>query len=163
MNNIKKMPVHQLGYGFIKELPKGKDEYYLRNQQNRSGIKYRHLSALEIEQLVRNRNSSDNWNNILVSDAFSPELVKNCSFFGLVRIGKLEANCLIFSDLVVPVGIYNSTIISCDLGNNVAIHNVNYMSHYIIGNDVIITNVNEIVTTNHSKFGNGIIKEQNLA
>jgi hypothetical protein len=159
MNNIKKMPVHQLGYGFIKELPKGKDEYYLRNQQNRSGIKYRQLSALEIEQLVRNRNSSDNWNDILVSDAFSPELVKNCSFFGLVRIGKLEANCLIFSDLVVPVGIYNSTIISCDLGNNVAIHNVNYMSHYIIGNDVIITNVNEIVTTNHSKFGNGIIKK----
>ena len=159
MNNIKKMPVNQLGYGFIKEVPKGKDEYYLRNQQNRSGIKYRRLTALEIEQLVRNRNSSDNWNDILVADSFSPELVKNCSFFGLVRIGKLEANCLIFSDLVVPVGIYNSTIISCDLGNNVAIHNVNYMSHYIIGNDVIITNVNEIVTTNHSKFGNGIIKK----
>ncbi len=159
MNSIKKMPVSQLGYGFIKELPKGKDEYYLRNQQNRSGIKYRSLTALEIEQLVRNRNSSDNWNQILVSDSFTPELVKNCSFFGLVRIGKLEANCLIFSDLVVPVGIYNSTIISCDLGNNVAIHNVNYMSHYIIGNDVIITNVNELVTTNHSKFGNGILKK----
>ena len=67
MNNIKKMPVNQLGYGFIKEVPKGKDEYYLRNQQNRSGIKYRRLSALEIEQLVRNRNSSDNWNDILVA------------------------------------------------------------------------------------------------
>jgi hypothetical protein len=33
------------------------------------------------------------------------------------------------------------------------------MSHYIIGNDVIITNVNELVTTNHSKFGNGILKK----
>ena len=33
------------------------------------------------------------------------------------------------------------------------------MSHYIIGNEVIIVNVNELATTDHSKFGNGILKE----
>jgi hypothetical protein len=159
MNNIKKISVAQLGYGFIKDLPKGKDEYYLRNKQNRSGIQYRKLTALEIEILVRNRNTSDDWSNILVSNEFNPELVKNCSFFGLIRIGNLESSCLSFSDLIVPIGLYNSTIISSDFGNNVSIHNVNYMSHYILGNEVIINNVNELVTTNHSKFGNGIIKK----
>jgi hypothetical protein len=159
MNEIKKVSIPQLGYGFIKELPKGKDEYYLRNQQNRSGIQYRSLSALEIEILVRNGNTSDDWAKLLVSNAFNPELVKNCSFFGLVRIGNLETTCLCFSDLTVPVGLYNSTIISADFGNNVAIHNVNYLSHYIIGDEVIISNVNELVTTNHAKFGNGILKK----
>lgn len=159
MNHIKKIDIKDLGYGFIPNLPKGKDEYYLRNKQNRSGIQYRSLTALEIEILVRNRNTSDNWNQILVSDAFNPELVKNCSFFGLIRIGKLESTCLCFSDLTVPVGLYNSTIISCDFGNNVAIHSVNYLSHYIIGDEAIINNVNELVATNHSKFGNGIIKQ----
>jgi hypothetical protein len=159
MNNIKKIALNQLGYGFIKDLPKGKDEYYLRNKQNRSGIAYRRLSALEIEILVRNRNTSDDWSNILISNEFNPELVKNCSFFGLIRIGNLENSCLSFSDLIVPIGIYNSTIISCDFGNNVSVHNVNYMSHYILGNEVIINNVNELVTTNHAKFGNGIIKK----
>ena len=58
--------------------------------QNRSGINYRQLTAYEIEVLVRNRNTSDDWNKIMVSDAFNPELVQNCKFFGLVRIGKLE-------------------------------------------------------------------------
>ncbi len=159
MNQIKKIAIDQLGYGFIKELPKGKDEYYLRNQQNRSGIHYRSLTALEIEILVRNGNTSDDWTKLLVSNAFNPELVKNCSFFGLVRIGNLETTCLCFSDLTVPVGLYNSTIISADFGNNVAIHNVNYLSHYIIGDEVIISNVNELVTTNHAKFGNGILKK----
>ncbi len=159
MNEIRKVAIHQLGYGFIKELPKGKDEYYLRNQQNRSGIQYRSLTALEIEILVRNGNTSDDWTKLLVSNAFNPELVKNCSFFGLVRIGNLETTCLCFSDLTVPVGLYNSTIISADFGNNVAIHNVNYLSHYIIGDEVIISNVNELVTTNHAKFGNGILKK----
>jgi hypothetical protein len=159
MNEIKKVALQQLGYGFIQDLPKGKDEYYLRNQQNRSGIKYRSLTALEIEILVRNGNSSDDWSKLLVSNAFNPELVKNCSFFGLVRIGNLETTCLCFSDLTVPVGLYNSTIISADFGNNVAIHNVNYLSHYIVGDEVIINNVNELVTTNHAKFGNGILKK----
>jgi hypothetical protein len=160
-NIIKKTSINKLGYNFIKPqfLPKGKDEYYLRNLQNRSGIEYRQLTAYEIEVLVRNGNTSDDWNKILVSDAFNPELVKNCTFFGLVRIGKLEPYCLEYSGLKLPVGLYDSTIISCDFGDNVVIDNVNYLSNYIIGNEVIVVNVNELATSDHAKFGNGIIKE----
>lgn len=160
-NIIYKTPLDALGYNFIKDefIPKGKNEFYLRNMQIKNGIDYRQLSAYEIEMLVRNGNTSDNWNNILVSNSFNAELVKNCKFYGLVRIGKLEPFCLGFSDLKTPVGLYNSTIISCDFGDNVVIDNVGYLSHYIIGSEVIITNVNELVTTNHAKFGNGIIKD----
>lgn len=160
-NIIKKTPVTELGYGFIpaEYLQPNEDEYKLRNMQNKSGINYRRLTAYEIEALVRNRNTSDDWNNIYVSEAFNPELVKNCKFYGLVRIGKLEPFYLGFSDMKVAVGLYNSTIISSDFGDNVCIDNVNYLSHFIIGNEVIIINVNELVTTNHAKFGNGIVKE----
>jgi len=160
-NIIKKSSIQALGYNFItpEYLPEGKDEYYLRKMQDRSGIDYRRLTAYEIEALVKNRNTSDDWNNILVSDAFNPELVKNCKFFGLVRIGKLESCCLEFSDLKFPVGLYNSTIISSDFGDNVVIDNVNYLAHYIIGSEVIIVNVNELATTSYAKFGNGIVKE----
>lgn len=160
-NIIRKTAVTNLGRNFIKPeyLPKGKDEYYLRNLQNRSGIAYRQLTAYEIEVLVRNGNTSDDWNKILVSDAFNPELVKSCKFFGLVRIGKLEPYCLEFSDLKLPVGLYDSTIISCDFGDNVVVDNVNYLSNYIIGNEVIIVNVNELATSDHAKFGIGIIKD----
>lgn len=160
-NNIKKLPIASLGYGFVADeyLPKGENEYYLRNLQNRNGIAYRTLTSYEIEVLVRNRNTSDDWSQLLVSNSFNPELVKNCKFYGLVRIGKLEPYYLEFSDFKAPVGIYNSTIISCDFGDNVMIDNVNHLSHYIIGNEVIIVNVNELVTTNHAKFGNGIVKE----
>jgi hypothetical protein len=161
MNTIKKNPVQSLGYNFIPAefMPKGKDEYYLRNAQNVNGIKYRQLTAYEIEVLVRNRNTSDNWNNIFVSNAFNPELVQNCKFYGLVRIGKLEPFYMEFKNLRRPVGFYNSTIISCDFGDNVVIDNVTYISHYIVGNEVIIINVNEAATTDYAKFGNGIVKD----
>ena len=161
MNNIQKKPVNTLGYHFIPAefLPENKDEYYLRDLQNRSGINYRKLSAYEIEVLVRNRNTSDDWNKILVSDAFNPELVKSCKFYGLVRIGKLEPYYLEFNNIRMPVGLFNSTIISCDFGDNVVVDNVHYISHYIIGSEVMLINVNELATTDYAKFGNGILKE----
>ena len=161
MNIITKHPVNNLGYNFVdqKYLPADEDEYYLRNKQNKNSSNYRKLSSREKEILIRSDNSSDDWNQILVSDAFDPVLVKNCKFFGLVRIGKLEPYYLEFHNLRMPVGIYNSTIISCDFGDNVCIDNAHYLSHYIIGNEVMIANVNELAATDHSKFGNGILKE----
>jgi hypothetical protein len=161
MNNLKKSPLDAIGYQFMAPqfIPEGKDEYYLRNLQNRTGTPYRRLTAYEIEVLVRNRNTSDDWNKIQVSDAFNPELVKACKFFGLVRIGKLESMALEFHNVRLPVGLYNSTIISSDFGDNVVVSNVNYISHYIIGNEVMLSNVHELHTTNHSKFGNGTLKE----
>ena len=161
MNIITKHPVDNLGYNFIdqKYLPAGEDEYYLRNKQNKKSSNYRSLTTREKEILIRSDNSSDDWSKILVSDAFDPVLVRNCKFFGLVRIGKLEPYYLEFHNLRMPVGIYNSTIISCDFGDNVCIDNAHYLSHYIIGNEVMIANVNELAATDYSKFGNGILKE----
>ena len=161
MNEIRKSPLDSLGYQFIPSeyLPEGKDEYYLRNKQQPAQKSYRKLTATEIGALIHNRNISDNWDNLLVSDIFTPELIQNCKFFGLVRIGKLEPYYLEFHNLRSPVGLYNSAIISTDFGDNVSVDNVNYLSHYIIGNDVIIVNVNELATTNYAKFGNGILKQ----
>ncbi|MGB2704528.1 MAG: DUF4954 family protein, partial [Chitinophagaceae bacterium] len=161
MNHIRKKPIAALGYDFIPKefIPKGKNEYYLRNIQNRSGINHRKLAPAEIKILERNANSSDNWNKVLVADAFNPELVKNCAFYGLVRIGKLEPYFVEFNNLRMPVGLYNSTIISCDIGDNVVIDNVNFLSHYITGNEIILVNINELATTDHSKFGNGVLKK----
>lgn len=161
MNNIIKHPITELGYDFIDKafLPKGKDEYYLRNTQNNNGINYRQLTSSEKEILIRNGNSSDDWSKVFVCGVFDPVLVKNNKFFGLVRIGKLEPYYLEFHNLRMPVGIYNSTVISCDFGDNVCIDNANYLSHYIVGNEVMIANINELANTNYSKFGNGILKD----
>lgn len=161
MNKINKQSISSLGYNFVKKeyIPKGKNEYYLRDIQHRSQNKFRKLSQKEIKALKDNQNISPDWSKVLVTDPFNPDLIQRCKFFGLIRIGKLEPFFLEFNNLRVPVGLYNSTIVSSDIGDNVAIDNVNFMSHYIVGNDVIIVNVNELATTDHAKFGNGIIKE----
>ncbi len=151
-----------MGKNFIPKeyLPTGKDEYYLRNTQiSKPDKKWRNLRADEVESLVKNNNTADSWDNILVSDEFDPHLIHGCDFYGLVRIGRLRKVILEHHDLQLPAGMYDSKIISCDIGDDVAIHNVSYIAHYIIGNRCILANIDEMHTTNYAKFGNGIIKE----
>lgn len=160
MQFIKKGPINRLGYNFIPSqyLSDDKDEYYIRNKQNKTQHEYRALSAHEVEILVKNSNFAQNWNDILVTDPFEPSLVKNNRFYGLNRIGKLENFYLEFHDFRHPVGIYNSTLISCDIGSNCVISNVQYLANYIIDEECVLKNINEMLTSNYAKFGNGILK-----
>ncbi len=161
MGYINKRPLNRIGYDFIPAdyLPEGKDEYYLRFEQNKSNKNYRNLTDEEIRVLELNHNESTDWNDVLVTDKFLPQQIKRSKFFGLVRIGDMEEVYLEYRDIRLPVGIYNSQIISCDLGDCVALHQVRYIAHFIVGNDVILLNVNEMETSSNAKFGNGILKE----
>lgn len=156
------LPPENISRNFIpvEYLPEGNDEYYIRNTQScppASG--WRHLRSDEVERLVKNDNTAANWDEILVTDQFETSQIKNTQFFGLVRIGATRNVILQHHDLRMPSGITNSLIISCDIGDDVALHNVHYLAHYIIGDHCILFNINEMHTTNHAKFGNGIIKE----
>jgi hypothetical protein len=151
-----------LGKDFIpgEYLHKGMDQYEIRNMQSVwPADRWRRLRSEEIERLVKNQNTSDSWDNILVTDSFDPALIRNNRFFGLVRIGSVSDIVLKHHDLKLSVGITNSLVVSCDIGDDVAIHNVQYLSHYIVGDRCILFNLMEMNTTDHAKFGNGIIKE----
>jgi len=161
MNIIHKRPIAEIGYNFIESqyLPQGKNEYHLRDIQNQNRGEFRKLTPEEKATLINNNNTSDNWDHIHVSSNFNPHLVKNSNFFGLVRIGDLSPVYHEFHNFKMPEGIYNSTIISCDIANHVCIDKVSYLSHYIIEDDVMLANINELATTDKAKFGNGILKD----
>jgi hypothetical protein len=162
MDNVLIVPPENIGKNFIpaEYIPKGNDEYFQRNKQTvlpKPG--WRNLRSDEVERLVKNDNTADNWDEILVTDQFDTNQIKNTRFYGLVRIGCLRNIILQHHDLRVPAGITNSLIIASDIGDDVAIHNVHYLAHYIIGDRCILFNIQEMHTTDHAKFGNGIIKE----
>lgn len=161
MGNVRVVKLEEFGRGFIpaRFLPEGKDEFYLRNEQLPFKANWRRLHAHEIETLVKMGNTCDDWNLFLVADPFDASLIKNSHFVGMVRIARLEKVVLEHHDLQTPAGITNSLVISCDIGGNVAIHNVRHMAHYIIGQHVLLLNIGELHVSNHAKFGNGIIKD----
>ncbi|GAB1483598.1 DUF4954 family protein [Treponema sp.] len=156
------IPSDRYGYDFIPKnyIPEGKDEYWQRNRQAFAEKRsWRRLKSTEIEVLVKNDNACSNWDDFLVSDPFDPSLIRNSSFYGLVRIGSLRDILLQHHDFRVQAGIRNSTIISCDIGDDCSIQDCSYLSHYIIGNVVILSRVDEMQCTNHAKFGNGVVMD----
>lgn len=162
MEKVTLLKSERLFNSFIdpKYIPEGKDKYYLRNTQVKvpeGG--WRHLRSDEIETLVKNDNSANSWDTILVTDNFNPNMIKNSQFKGFVRIGRVTSDGLQYHDLRLPCGITNSSIHSCDIGDDCAIHNVHYLSHYIIGDRNMLFNIKEMSCTDHAKFGNGIVKE----
>ena len=162
MERVTLLPPTALSDGWIdsKYLPKGKDKYYIRNQQVTAPEGgWRHLRSDEIERLVMNNNTASSWDTVWVTDEFDPGIIKDNKFYGTIRIGCVNCGALQYHDLRLPVGITNSSIHSCDIGDNCAIHDVHYLSHYIIGAHSMLFNIQEMSCTDHAKFGNGIIKD----
>ena len=144
MEKVTILPPEKMINGWIDPiyLPEGKDRYYLRNRQaHKPKGGWRHLTSDEIERLVKNDNTAASWDTIWVTDEFRPQGIKNNKFYGTVRIGRVSENGLQFHDLRLPIGISNSSIQSCDIGDDCAIHNVHYLSHYIIGNRCMLFNI----------------------
>jgi NDP-sugar pyrophosphorylase family protein len=154
------LPADRYGYDFIDSsfIPKGKDEYWIRNTQSPSR-NWRNLSETELEILIQNRNVSSNWNDVLVCDPFNPALIRDSNFYGLVRIGKIRNMLLKYHDFCIPTGIRNSVIVSCDIGDDAGIQDCSYVSHYVIGDRVILSRIDEMQCTDHAKFGNGVVKD----
>ena len=160
MSVLKKRPLEHLGYGFIPNefLKEGQDEYTLRFQQNPRDD-YRDLTASEIQELIANGNWSSDWSKVKVSAIFDPKQIQNCKFYGLVRIGNLSPSYLEYRNLQLPIGLYHSTIISSDFGDDVAVHHVGYLSYFIVGNEVLLSQIKEMETGSTAKFGNGILRD----
>lgn len=162
MERVTLLPPTALSDGWIdqKYLPEGKDKYYIRNRQvvePEGG--WRHLRSDEIERMVMNNNTASSWDTVWVTDEFNPGMIKDNKFYGTVRIGRVCNGALQFHDLRLPVGITNSSIHSCDIGDDCAIHDVHLLSHYIIGAHTMLFNIQEMSATDHAKFGNGVVKD----
>lgn len=124
----------------------------------------RRLTEKEIQILKAqdNSNSDETWQNIFVPSKegeFDASLIKKCEIRGWLVTGSLKKAEIKFHDLVLDCGLYNSYLENVYIEDNVAIRNVAYLSNYHIGSRSIIFNIQEMSCTNHSKFGNGLIKE----
>ncbi len=121
----------------------------------------RNLTNEEIAILEQNENHNTCWENFYVEKGdgnFNPKLIRRCKFSGIIIIGKLCKNRLVFNDLTLDCGFYDSRLNDVCCGDDCAVYNVSYFDNYKICDRVILFNIQELCCTKHSKFGNGILK-----
>ena len=105
---------------------------------------YRKLSQDEIERLERQGNDAEDWGSVLVSEPFCVESVRNNTFEGAVTLGAIASAHHTDEGLMLREGIYHATLRDVIVGNHPTIHNVGMLSGYVLGDNVLLFNVEEM-------------------
>ncbi|MBN2594262.1 MAG: DUF4954 family protein, partial [Sedimentisphaerales bacterium] len=118
---------------------------------------FQSLSDKQINQLVSQGCTCEDWSKVQVAEGFKAETVKSAHFSGDVKLGVFEKQASFFGGVTRRTGISDATIHNCTVGNNVYINRVrNYIANYDIEDDVVIENVELLATEGDSSFGNGV-------
>ena len=115
----------------------------------------KHLTPDEISLLIHYGNRAESWDKILIETPFKPEKFRGNAFMGEVVLGACTADIMENDGIRLPTGIYNSVISSTTIGSDCAIHNVKLLSRYVIGNDVLLFNIDEMTLSDIPLFGTG--------
>lgn len=121
-------------------------------------IKYRTLKEFEIEIMTERGCVCEDWSRIKVVADFLPERYKNVAFYGDNLLGRMDKRIESKSGISRKCGVYNAAVHNCEIKNNVYIRNVtNYISNYLIEEDVVIDGINTLEVTGSTTFGNGVM------
>lgn len=117
---------------------------------------YRSLEPIEINLLEKNQCSSDDWSRVKVSGDNIANYCKSVHFSGDVFIAGFGAIHSMPGGVTKKSGLYNAHIHNCSLDKNVLIENISeYIANYNIGENTIIINVDRLLVSSESSFGNG--------
>jgi len=118
---------------------------------------HRPISDEQIDQLIAQGCTCDDWSKVLVAPGFRAETVRSTRFSGEVKLGVFEKQVSFFGGVSAPTGISNATIHNCTVGDNVYVSRVrNYIANYVIEDDAVIDNIDLLAVEGESSFGNGL-------
>ena len=117
----------------------------------------RKLTEREIELLVEQGCSAENWLGIEVEDDdFRVDAISNVNFYGSVSIGGLSGTIEVEEGFEKRCGIHHATLRNVSIGSDCLIEKVNgYISNYDIADGVYISNVGVLNVQGTPLFGNG--------
>ena len=117
---------------------------------------YRQLTQEEIDVLENNSCWAEDWNRVMVDEAFSPYGFHRVVFYGDIRLGKFEKQVEVTKGFTKHSGINDATLRNVTVGDDCLIEKIgNFINNYTIGNDCYISNVSTMETTEGATFGEG--------
>lgn len=116
---------------------------------------YRKLSSEEITSLERQNCRADDWHAIQVGQNFSTRFIINVTFGGHIKLGVFNREVEIYPGIKKHSGLYDCAIFDCLIEDDVYIANVKNLAHYHVEKEAIIENVDTLLVSSESYFGNG--------
>ena len=117
---------------------------------------YRQLTAEEIQVLEGNSCWAEDWQRVMVDEAFKPYNFHRVMFYGDIRLGRFDKQVEVSRGFVKHSGINDATLRNVTVGNDCLIEKVgNFINNYTIGDDCYISNICTLETTEGATYGEG--------
>ncbi len=117
-------------------------------------IEPRPLSRSEVEQLLAQGNTAEDWRNVLVHPAFDPGRVWQCRFLGTVVLAPFRGTIQV-RDLRLPTGVYRCTLRDAVVGCDALVQDTALIDHALFGPRSAVVGAG-FVLGKPSTCGNGV-------
>ena len=119
---------------------------------------YRLLRDEEIQVLEQNGCWAEDWERVLVDEAFKPYNFHRVVFYGDIRLGRFDKQVEVSKGFVKHSGINDATLRNVCVGNDCLIEKVgNFINNYTIGDDCYISNISTMETLEGASYGAGSV------
>jgi hypothetical protein len=118
----------------------------------------RGLTAGEIASLEKQHNFCRDWSRLKTVPGFRPDFIRGNTFIGDCLLGVFSgAPREAAPGVMVPSGVYESTIVECDLGDDCLVKDCGLVARYVIGPGAVVTDVGALTAAPGNTFGNGVV------
>jgi NDP-sugar pyrophosphorylase family protein len=120
------------------------------------GGRVRALTEDEIARLKAAGNRCSEWGRILVAEGFTTEYISGTTFVGDCVIGTMKGEGVEVEEGVsLPSGIYDSTVVNCEIGDGCLVSRVSLLSNYILMERCVVFDTGVLSASSVCTFGNG--------
>lgn len=126
-----------------------------KRPDNVLGLLTRALTREEIALMEDRGCRADDWSQVAVAQDFDPFRVRRCHLKGKCVLGRFHGDVEVIPGITLPTGIYDCTLINCQIGNDSLLENVRFAANVIVEREAVVFDVGSITCSGNAKFGCG--------
>jgi len=126
-----------------------------KRRDNILGLLLRDLSKEEIAVMESRGCRAQDWTQVQVAKDFDAFRVQRVHFQGRCVLGRCAGEVEVLPGVKLPCGIFDATLIDCQVGNDCLIENVRFMANVVVEREAVVFDVGSITCGGKATFGCG--------
>jgi hypothetical protein len=126
-----------------------------KRRDNVLGLLLRDLTREEIAVMEDRGCRADDWKLVQVAQDFDAFRVRRTHLKGRCVLGRFSGDIEVLAGIKLPAGIYDCTLIDCQVGNDCLLENVRFAANIIIDREAVLFDVGSITCSGAARFGAG--------
>jgi hypothetical protein len=127
-----------------------------KRRDNVLGLLLRALSREEVAVMEDRGCRADDWSQVQVAEDFDAFRVRRSHFKGRCVLGRFSGEAEVVHGIKLASGIYDCTLINCQVGNDCLLEQVSFAANVIIDRGAVLFDVGSVTCSGATSFGAGL-------